>query len=306
MSKAGRKWHSLLQWEAYLFGYTGLGYDDVSGLSFARARYFDSEIGRFVSEDTYEGTLRNPQSQNGYVYVENNPVAYVDPSGNFCVSPDGKDAHLGQCNRSDPTKYYVPDFMVNAFPYLRDGKVYGFHNFDMNKPGYKPLKTPYYSTFWEASGISKEEYFEQWVLAIPLADEIYTAGSTHVPINGLKIPKSSGGKKSKAPKSNAAQGTGKVKFSPNNLPKDPQEPIKNGWKDVTPEGMAKNTASREFIDPETGMKVRFDPGKPGANGFEGKDHYHVTNPNGTTKADYYLDANGNPVAKGSKASHIVP
>ncbi|WP_310552167.1 hypothetical protein [Paenibacillus glufosinatiresistens] len=97
-----------------------------------------------------------------------------------------------------------------------------------------------------------------------------------------------------------------VKFSPNNLPKDPQELINNGWKDVTPTGMAKNTTSREFIDPETGMKVRFDPGKPGANGFEGKDHYHVTNPNGTTKADYYLDANGNPVAKGSKASHIVP
>ncbi|MDO7907659.1 WXG100 family type VII secretion target [Paenibacillus sp. JX-17] len=102
------------------------------------------------------------------------------------------------------------------------------------------------------------------------------------------------------------KGKGNVKFSPNNLPKDPQELIKNGWEDVTPKGMAKNTASREFIDPETGMKVRFDPGKPGANGFEGKDHYHVTNPNGTTKADYYLDANGNPVAKGSKASHIVP
>ena len=102
------------------------------------------------------------------------------------------------------------------------------------------------------------------------------------------------------------EGAGNVKFSPNNLPKDPQELIKNGWKDVTPEGMAKNTTSREFIDPETGLKVRFDPGKPGANGFEGKDHYHVYNPDGTTKADYYLDANGNPVAKGSKASHIEP
>jgi len=101
------------------------------------------------------------------------------------------------------------------------------------------------------------------------------------------------------------KGTGKVNFSPSNLPKDPQELV-NGWKDVTPEGMAKNTASREYIDPSTGMKVRFDPGKPGASGFEGKDHYHVYNPNGTTKADYYLDVNGNPVAKGSKASHIVP
>lgn len=57
----------------------------------------------------------------------------------------------------------------------------------------------------------------------------------------------------------------------------------------------------EIIDPETGMKVRFAPGKPGANGFEGKDYYHVHNPNSTGKKDYYLDINGNPVPKGSKS-----
>ena len=68
----------------------------------------------------------------------------------------------------------------------------------------------------------------------------------------------------------------------------------------------KNTSSREYYDPATGLKVRFDPGKPGANGFEGIDHYHVYNPKGTGKADYYLDKNGNPVSKGSKPSHIVP
>ncbi|AVF25879.1 hypothetical protein ERICIV_01722 [Paenibacillus larvae subsp. larvae] len=101
-------------------------------------------------------------------------------------------------------------------------------------------------------------------------------------------------------------GRGKFKFSNNNLPRDPGELIKSGWKDVTPEGMEKNTKSREYLDPETGMKVRFDPGKQGANGFEGKDHYHIVNPNSTGKGDYYLDANGKPVPKGSKASHILP
>ena len=82
--------------------------------------------------------------------------------------------------------------------------------------------------------------------------------------------------------------------------------IKNGWKGVTPEGMAKNTSSREYIEPETGIRVRFDLGKPGANGFEGKDHYHIYNRDGSTKADYYLDVNSNPVAKGLRASHILP
>jgi len=66
-----------------LFGYTGLGYDASSGLSYARARYFDSSIGRFISQDTYEGQLDNPLSLNLYTYVENNPLRYVDPTGNF-------------------------------------------------------------------------------------------------------------------------------------------------------------------------------------------------------------------------------
>lgn len=29
---------------------------------------------RFINEDTYEGTLTNPLSQNLYTYVHNNPV----------------------------------------------------------------------------------------------------------------------------------------------------------------------------------------------------------------------------------------
>ncbi|MNO62607.1 tRNA3(Ser)-specific nuclease WapA precursor [compost metagenome] len=64
-----------------LFGYTGLGYDFASSNTYARARYYEPEIGRFISEDTYKGDIWNPQSQNLYAYVENNPLIYVDPTG---------------------------------------------------------------------------------------------------------------------------------------------------------------------------------------------------------------------------------
>ncbi|WP_438349575.1 RHS repeat-associated core domain-containing protein [Paenibacillus sp. FA6] len=66
-----------------LFGYTGLGYDFNSGHSYARARYFDSEVGRFISEDTYEGDIKNLQTLNLYTYVYNNPLRYTDPSGHY-------------------------------------------------------------------------------------------------------------------------------------------------------------------------------------------------------------------------------
>ena len=63
-----------------------------------------------------------------------------------------------------------------------------------------------------------------------------------------------------------------------NLPRDPNQLLKQGWSDVTDPRMAGNIAAREYENLRLGMKVRFDPGTPGAQGFEGKNHYHVYNP----------------------------
>ncbi|NEW09932.1 hypothetical protein GK047_29050 [Paenibacillus sp. SYP-B3998] len=38
-------------------------------------------MGRFLSEDTYEGKYDNPLSLNLYTYVQNNPLKYVDRTG---------------------------------------------------------------------------------------------------------------------------------------------------------------------------------------------------------------------------------
>ncbi|AZR73472.1 hypothetical protein BBF96_08805 [Anoxybacter fermentans] len=51
------------------------------GLYYYGARYYDPETGRFVTEDIYRGNLINPLSQNLYIYVLQNPLKYVDPSG---------------------------------------------------------------------------------------------------------------------------------------------------------------------------------------------------------------------------------
>ncbi|WP_379142990.1 RHS repeat domain-containing protein [Paenibacillus sp. sgz500992] len=66
-----------------LFGYTSLGYDYYSGYSHAQARDFDSSIGRFMSEDTYEGDINDPQTLNLYTYVKNNPLKFIDPTGHM-------------------------------------------------------------------------------------------------------------------------------------------------------------------------------------------------------------------------------
>jgi len=64
------------------FGYTGEMLDAESGLLYLRARYYDPSIGRFISADTYLGRMAEPVTQNRYIYVHNNPLLFVDPSGN--------------------------------------------------------------------------------------------------------------------------------------------------------------------------------------------------------------------------------
>jgi RHS repeat-associated protein len=57
--------------------YTGRE-DDGTGLYYYRARYYDPEIGRFISEDPLGFGARDV---NFYAYVGNNPVNGNDPSG---------------------------------------------------------------------------------------------------------------------------------------------------------------------------------------------------------------------------------
>ena len=64
--------------------YAGEYYDEESGLYYLRARYYDPTTGRFISEDSNEGSITNPLSLNLYTYCINNPLIYIDPTGNEC------------------------------------------------------------------------------------------------------------------------------------------------------------------------------------------------------------------------------
>lgn len=64
------------------FRYRGYYYDEETGLYYLNARYYDPEIGRFISPDSLN--YLSPESINGlniYAYCKNNPVMHIDPSG---------------------------------------------------------------------------------------------------------------------------------------------------------------------------------------------------------------------------------
>ena len=57
------------------FRYCGEYYDNESGNIYLRARYYNPGTGRFINEDPIR------YSTNWYIYGNNNPLQYVDPSG---------------------------------------------------------------------------------------------------------------------------------------------------------------------------------------------------------------------------------
>lgn len=97
--------------------------DELTGLYYLRARYYNASLGRFTQEDViYNDGL------NLYAYCNSNPVMYSDPSGfakETCKSKVG-----GECD-SESGRDIVPDKGFSSFKDLKthldspgDGKVW--------------------------------------------------------------------------------------------------------------------------------------------------------------------------------------
>ncbi|MBU2707956.1 hypothetical protein KCM76_18315, partial [Zooshikella marina] len=63
------------------FGFTGHEEDPETGLVYAKARFYDPDVGRFLSMDAWEGDLTLAPSLHKYLYAYGNPLVWVDPFG---------------------------------------------------------------------------------------------------------------------------------------------------------------------------------------------------------------------------------
>ncbi|MBU7017062.1 MAG: RHS repeat protein, partial [Theionarchaea archaeon] len=79
---------------------------DSSGLYYFGSRYYDSETGRFLTRDELCGTMKTPQTLNKYIYCLNNPLKYIDPTGNNAETPqDAVEDIFDTLHNIDPKTY---------------------------------------------------------------------------------------------------------------------------------------------------------------------------------------------------------
>ncbi|MCI6951748.1 MAG: hypothetical protein MR740_06160 [Clostridium sp.] len=68
------------------FRYRGYGYDEETGWYYLSSRYYNPEVGRYLSADTLSSTGQGVLGYNMYAYCLNNPTTNYDPSGSLSFS----------------------------------------------------------------------------------------------------------------------------------------------------------------------------------------------------------------------------
>jgi RHS repeat-associated protein len=82
--------------------FTGKERDSESGLDDFGSRYYASTLGRFMTTDPVVVTperLKNPQQLNLYAYVANNPLRFIDPTGQVLTAAGNQQVdHYDLCS----------------------------------------------------------------------------------------------------------------------------------------------------------------------------------------------------------------
>jgi RHS repeat-associated protein len=109
--------------------FVGSERDGETGLDYMQARYYGSPMGRFTSTDPVTMTvdrLYDPQQINLYAYCRNNPLAFVDPTGetiSFLKGDKDSEKAFNEYEKfinTDPKKYAQE---IATLKQLRDSDV---------------------------------------------------------------------------------------------------------------------------------------------------------------------------------------
>lgn len=135
-------------------------------------------------EDTYKGAVDNPLSLNRYTYVHNSPLNNIDPSGNYCISSDGNNAHSGGCsNNLNKVAGYIDDSKASGLPVIEKGTITGY----IGQYGpFKPVETTYFDRSSYVSKVLEIKMGGSLAPGIGLASAARNAASSVLRSNMIK------------------------------------------------------------------------------------------------------------------------
>jgi RHS repeat-associated protein len=163
------------------YRYTGKR-EDITGLYYFGARYYDPTTGRFITRDKVFGKLTDPQSQNRYVYCRNNPNKYIDPDGKITIQLGygGSASFLmfGVCN-SEGIAINPNPYNIQYGTYTEFGYVTSFGGGASVSP--QLTITPFSNDINDISG-------EYWSIGLNIAPFAAKGGLTiNIPVTNGKI-----------------------------------------------------------------------------------------------------------------------
>jgi hypothetical protein len=142
------------------------------------ARYYDPQIGQFLSPDTLVPDPSSFLSYNRYLYALGNPLKYNDPSGHCATrdngQPDENDHECWQYAYTIWAQWDTTDYWQKMWP---EGKDHFIKNVAT-----QPIKADYFKGEWTRYLESSE--YKDYIAAHPLS------GSTHA--NLLIFPRNDG------------------------------------------------------------------------------------------------------------------
>ncbi|WP_017327142.1 RHS repeat-associated core domain-containing protein [Synechococcus sp. PCC 7336] len=112
------------------FQFAGEQRDTTLELDYLRARYYDPDLGRFISRDPFSGFITDPYSQHKYQYAHANPVNNTDPSGLFTI---------GEIEAANNIRNTLAGIQASTGESLRDAAIlrteFGLENILLNSIG---------------------------------------------------------------------------------------------------------------------------------------------------------------------------
>ena len=139
------------------FAFNGEETNQITGLQYLRARYYDTDMGSFITIDSYLGSITNVASQNRYSYAENDPVNKIDPSGHYSTNTSGTSQYYTSTGLNE-----LRDYMIAAA--LWAGEVNAQNSFNNSIARASGTSFMNYSSITGISQSTVDSYINQGIV----------------------------------------------------------------------------------------------------------------------------------------------